>query len=87
MASKTKQYYDSHPAAKKKKTEYDKKYNARPDEKKRRAARNESRRKLEREGTVRKGDGKDVHHKNNNPKDTRRGNLRAESKSKNRARK
>lgn len=85
MASKSKRYYDSHPAAKKKKTEYDKKYNARPGEKKRRAARNKSRRKLEREGAVRKG--QDVHHKDGNPRNTKRSNLKAESKSKNRGRK
>lgn len=87
MASRTKEYYDKHPAAKKKKTAYDKKYNARPGEKKRRAARNASRDKLEKEGRVRKGDGKDVHHKDGNPKNKSKSNLKVERKSKNRARK
>lgn len=38
-------------------------YGARPEEKKKRAARNAARRKLMREGKVRKGDGMDVAHK------------------------
>lgn len=43
-----------------------KKYNAKPEQKKRRAQRNKARRKLMREGKVHKGDGKDVDHKNGN---------------------
>jgi hypothetical protein len=39
-------------------------YHASPEQKKRRAQRNAARRKMERSGRVRKGDGKDVHHKN-----------------------
>jgi len=39
------------------------KYEARPEQKKRRAARNRARRKLIRLGRVRKGDGKEVDHK------------------------
>lgn len=39
-------------------------YHASPVQKKRRAQRNAARRKMERAGRVRKGDGKDVHHKN-----------------------
>ena len=39
-------------------------YHASPEQKKRRAQRNAARRKMERAGHVRKGDGKDVHHKN-----------------------
>tara|TARA_R100000664_G_scaffold21186_1_gene30435 strand:- start:380 stop:514 length:135 start_codon:yes stop_codon:yes gene_type:complete len=38
-------------------------------------------------GRVKKYDGKDVDHKNGNPKDNRLKNLRVMSKSKNRARK
>lgn len=49
------------------------------------ASRKRARRKLEKEGRVRKGDGKDVDHKNRNPKDNSRGNLRVTSKSKNRS--
>lgn len=50
------------------------------------AARKRARRKLEKEGKVRKGDGKDVDHKDRNPKNNSRGNLRVQSKSKNRGR-
>ena len=39
------------------------KFNAKPEQKKNRAARNKARRQAEREGKVRKGDGKDVGHK------------------------
>ena len=39
------------------------KYNSKPEQKKRRAARNKARAQLEREGKVKKGDGKDVNHK------------------------
>lgn len=38
-------------------------YHSKPAQKKRRAARNKARRIMEREGKVRKGDGKDVAHK------------------------
>jgi hypothetical protein len=38
-------------------------YHASPIQKKRRAQRNAARRKMERAGHVRKGDGKDVHHR------------------------
>ena len=62
-----------------------KKYNAKPEQVKRRAARNKTRAKLMREGKVRKGDGKDVDHKNHNPMDQSKGNLRVQSKSKNRS--
>lgn len=42
--------------------EYYKKYHASPKAKKQRAARNKARREAEREGKVKKGDGKEVHH-------------------------
>jgi hypothetical protein len=61
------------------------KYNAKPEQKKRRAQRNRARRIMERAGKVKKGDGKDVAHKNDNPKDNRTGNLAVQSKSKNRS--
>ena len=38
-----------------------------------------------RQGKARKGDGKDVGHANGNPLDNRKGNLRMESKAKNRS--
>lgn len=58
-----------------------KKYNAKPEQKKRRAARNKSRRMLIREGRVRKGDGKDIDHNNHNPFDNSPGNLTVRNKS------
>ena len=60
-------------------------YNAQPEQKKRRAERNASRAKMMKEGKVRKGDGKDVDHKNHNTADKSSKNLQAISKSKNRA--
>jgi len=60
-------------------------YNSQPEQKKRRAERNASRRKMEQAGKVRKGDGKDVDHKNHNTSDKSSKNLQAISKSKNRA--
>lgn len=56
--------------------EYDN-YHARPDQKKKRANRNAARRKLTREGRVKKGDGMDVHHKDGNPLNNSPGNLQA----------
>lgn len=41
----------------------ERKYDGKPEVKKKRAARNRARRKLENEGKVHKGDGKDVDHK------------------------
>lgn len=60
-------------------------YNSSPEQKKRRAERNASRRKMEAAGKVRKGDGKDVDHRNHNTKDQSSKNLSVMSKSKNRA--
>lgn len=60
-------------------------YNSQPEQKKRRAERNASRAKMEKAGKVRKGDGKDVDHKNHNTADKSGKNLQAISKSKNRA--
>jgi hypothetical protein len=61
------------------------KYNSSPEQKKRRAERNASRRKMEKTGKVRKGDGKDVDHKNHNTADKSSKNLRVMDKGKNRA--
>jgi hypothetical protein len=55
--------------------------------KKDRAARNKARRELEREGRVRKGDGRDIDHKDGNPRNNSRGNLQVTSRSYNRAKK
>lgn len=60
-------------------------YNAQPEQKKRRAERNAARRDLEKQGRVKKGDGKDIDHKNHNTSDRSSKNLRVISKSANRA--
>ena len=56
-----------------------------PEEKKKRASRNAARSEMEKKGKVSKGDGKDIDHKNGNPKDNSKGNLRVQSKSANRS--
>lgn len=64
------------------------KFNSTPEQKKRRAQRNAARRQLEREGKVKKGDGKDVDHINHKARgklNNSRSNLRVMDKSKNRA--
>ena len=61
------------------------KYNSSPEQKKNRASRNAARRTAEKAGKVRKGDGKDIDHKNMNPRDNSKGNLKVMDKSKNRA--
>lgn len=60
-------------------------YNSQPKQKKRRAERNASRRKMEKAGRVQKGDGKDVDHRNYRTGDKSSKNLRVMSKSANRA--
>ena len=60
-------------------------YHSSEKQKKNRASRNSARRQAEREGKVSKGDGKDIDHKNGNPKDNSKGNLRVKSKSANRS--
>ena len=62
-------------------------FHSKPDQKKRRAGRNAARRKMAAAGKVKKGDGKDVHHKDGNSLNNKKKNLRVESRSKNRARK
>lgn len=59
------------------------KYNSSPEQKKRRAERNASRRKMEKAGKVKKG--QDVDHKNKNTADQSTENLRARSVKANRA--
>ena len=76
--------------AEKKKRNYKREYatfHGKPERIKERAARVKARRMLEREGRVHKGDGKDIDHKNGNPRDNSRKNLRVVSKSINRAKK
>lgn len=62
-------------------------FHSKPKQKKRRAERNASRRKMERAGKVHKNDGKDVDHKNNNTADQSSKNLQVISKSTNRSKK
>lgn len=61
-------------------------YHAQPAQKKRRAGRNAARRTLERSGRVTKGDGKDVDHRDRNPRNNSKSNLRVQSRSANRSR-
>ena len=67
------------------KSEY-RNYHSKPTQKKRRAGRNAARRQMEKDGRVSKGDGKDVDHKDRNPRNNAKSNLRVVSKSRNRAR-
>jgi hypothetical protein len=72
-----------------KKRDYKKEYEwqGQPEQIKARSNRNKARRKLEKEGLVKKGDGKDVDHKDGNPMNNKRSNLRVLPKSKNRSKK
>ena len=60
-------------------------YHSKPKQKKNRASRNAARRAMEKSGRVKKGDGKDVTHRNGNPRDNSSKNLGVLSKSKNRS--
>ena len=66
--------------------EYDN-YHAKPDQKKKRAQRNAARDTMEKEGKVKKGDGKDVGHKKALAKggSNKRSNLKVTSAAKNRS--
>jgi hypothetical protein len=64
--------------------EYDN-YHSSPKQKKNRAARNASRASMIRSGKASRGDGKDVHHKDGNPRNTKASNLRVTLMSKNRS--
>lgn len=66
------------------KEEYDR-YHAKPEARKKRAANNRARYKMEKAGKVRKGDGKDVAHRDNNTSNNSNSNLSVQSKSKNRS--
>jgi len=62
-------------------------FHGKPKEIARRAGRNKARSIMAKAGAVKKGDGKDVDHKNRNTKDNSRKNLRVMSKSANRSKK
>jgi len=64
--------------------EYDN-YHSKPEQRANRSKRVLARRKMEKKGKVRKGDGKDVDHKDGNPKNNGDSNLRVLPKSKNRS--
>ena len=66
------------------KKEY-KNYQGTDKQKKRRASRNTARNRALKSGKVRKGDGKDIHHKDGNPKNNSKKNLVVKSRSKNRS--
>lgn len=61
------------------------KYNSLPSSKKDRASRNSARSEAMKAGKVKKGDGKDIDHKDSNPRNNSKGNTRVQSKSTNRA--
>lgn len=67
--------------------DYDKEYreyHGTPAQKKARASRNAARREAEKQGRVRKGDGKEVDHKDGNPRNNAPSNLRVVSRTTNR---
>ena len=66
------------------KKEYDN-YHAKPLQKVNRAGRNKARKLVMKTGGAAKVAGKDVHHKNGNPRDNRAGNLAVASKTANRS--
>jgi hypothetical protein len=61
------------------------KYNSKPEQKKKRAARNKARREMIEAGKARKGDGKDVMHKDGNALNNSPSNWRMGSKKENRS--
>lgn len=63
--------------------EYDN-YHSSPKQRANRSSRVLARRKLAKTGAVRRGDGKDVHHKDGNPKNNSRSNLSVASRKTNR---
>lgn len=67
--------------------DYDKEYDTyhgTPEQKKNRAARNKARRDAEKAGLVRKGDGKEIDHKDGNPRNNAPSNKQVLSRTANR---
>ena len=60
-------------------------YHSRPEQIKKRSSRNKARRLAVKEGKAKKGDGKDIPHRDGNPMNNNRGNLKSMTKSKNRS--
>jgi len=61
------------------------KYNSKPSSKKDRASRNAARSEAMKDGKVRKHDGRDIDHKDSNPRNNKKSNTQVMSASKNRA--
>lgn len=66
------------------KSEY-KNYHAKPEQREKNNARKRARYALEKGGVVSKGDGKDIDHKDGNPMNNKRSNLKVTSKAANRS--
>lgn len=64
--------------------EYDN-YQGKPEQIKRRASRNKARAEMVKAGKAKKGDGKDIEHKNGNPLDDKLSNYRSGTKHDNRS--
>jgi len=60
-------------------------YHSKPKQKKNRAGRNLARRRAEKSGQVKKGDGKDIHHRDGNPRNNKAGNTVIRNASSNRS--
>ena len=60
-------------------------YHSRPEQIKKRGSRNKARKIAEKQGRVKKGDGRDVHHVDGNPLNNDTNNLRVKTKSSNRS--
>ena len=60
-------------------------YNSKPSSKKDRASRNAARSEAMKAGKVRKGDGKDIDHKDSNPRNNKKGNTQVMDAGKNRS--
>lgn len=61
-------------------------FHGKPEQVAARSSRNKARRMMEADGMVHRGDGLDVDHRDSNPKNNKRSNLRVQTKSTNRSR-
>lgn len=83
-ASKPKKRVSNKSTGRNYRDEYDN-YQGKKEQIERRSSRNTARAAMAKAGKVKKGDGKDVDHKNGRPKDNKKANLKAVPKSKNRS--